>query len=237
MSDIIPSNPAAASAYSIFIDACCTQTPLFIFYMLTVWRTWYSKVQLNFVFGTGLLLGTTCLTWIVECYLKYKYLVTTDGVDTPCYQQTNDLAHSQCTWFTLFQIANMVCYNCGMWLFAMRYWTLSKILAITMNKDNPDKHFKALAMITWFGFALMLLICLMFSMLMFYGKTSNFIILTPIMLWSFSFVFLADGLRRIKQVMKGLTDVVIIYEAFFVYAATACLAIFGQVPVIVLTFS
>lgn len=204
-------------------------------YLATVARTYFSNVRLNFVIGVGLLLASTCVTWTIECYLKLKYLETTGGEDTPCYLQTNELAHSQCTWFTMFQIANMVCYNCGMWLFTMRYWTLSKILELTLNKENPDRYFRWLAMITWCGFAFMLLVSLCFSMLMYYGRTSRFIILTPIILWSFSFMFLADALRRIKQVMKSLTDVVIIYEAFFLYAATAGIAIFGQVPVIVMS--
>jgi hypothetical protein len=37
--------------------------------------------------------------------------------------------------------------------------------------------------------------------------------------------------------MKSLTDVVIIYEAFFLYAGTAALAIVGQIPVMILGFS
>lgn len=62
---------------------------------------------------------------------------------------------------------------------------------------------------------------------MFYGKTATIIFITPSLMWTLSFVFLADSLRRIKKVMTSLTDVVIIYEAFFFYASTAALAIFG----------
>lgn len=121
----------------------------------------------------------------------------------------------------------MACYNTGMWLFAMRYWTLSKILQHTLNKENPDNYTNLLAIITWIGVIVMIIMSFMFSLLMFYGKTAHIIFVTPALMWAFSFVFLADSLRRIKSVMKSLTDVVIIYEAFFLYAATAALAIFG----------
>ena len=73
----------------------------------------------------------------------------------------------------------------------------------------------------------MITITLAYSLIMFYGRSPNFIFVTPSLLWTLSFIFLADSLRRIKKVMKSLTDVVIIYEAFFLYAATAALAIFG----------
>lgn len=53
------------------------------------------------------------------------------------------------------------------------------------------------------------------------------IYVTPALLWTVSFFFLLSALYRIKNVMKSLTDVVIIYEAFFLYAATAFLAIVG----------
>lgn len=39
----------------------------------------------------------------------------------------------------------------GIWLFAMRYWTLSKVLEITLNKENPDKHATRLSLVMWIG--------------------------------------------------------------------------------------
>ncbi len=71
---------------------------------------------------------------------------------------------------------------------------------------------------------------------MYYGKSSHSIFVIEPLLWLLSFVFLADALRRIRLVMKKLTEVVLISEAFFLYAATAALAIIGQIPVIVLGF-
>jgi hypothetical protein len=73
----------------------------------------------------------------------------------------------------------------------------------------------------------MVIVSIAFSLLMFLGMSKQIIFVTPSLMWLLSFLFLADSLRRIKQVMKSLTDVVIIYEAFFLYAATAALAIFG----------
>jgi hypothetical protein len=71
---------------------------------------------------------------------------------------------------------------------------------------------------------------------MYYGKSTQTIFVIEPLLWLLSFAFLIDALRRIRLVMKKLTDVVLISEAFFLYAATAALAIIGQIPVIVLGF-
>lgn len=123
-------------------------------------------VRLNFVVGIAALLASTCVTWVIECYLKFKYVETTGG-DTPCISQSNDLAKTYCTWFTVLQTANMSCYNAGMWLFAMRYWTLSKILEMTLKKQNPEQAFVKLAVVTWTGFGFFIVISTIFSVLMF----------------------------------------------------------------------
>lgn len=154
-------------------------------------------MRLNFVVGIALLLATTCVTWTIECYLKYLYVSQT-GADDPCYSQEDTLAKSYCTWFTIFEIANMVCYNVGMWLFAMRYWTLSKILEMTLKKENPDSQFKMLAAVTWIGFSFFVLMSLAFSLLMFYGQTARVIFVTPAFMWTIIFFFLLSALYRIK---------------------------------------
>ena len=41
-------------------------------------------VRLNFVIIIAGLLASTCITWIIECFLKYKY-IEVSGVDTPCF--------------------------------------------------------------------------------------------------------------------------------------------------------
>jgi hypothetical protein len=71
---------------------------------------------------------------------------------------------------------------------------------------------------------------------MYYGKLDHSIFVIEPLLWLLTFVFLTDALRRIRLVMKKLTEVVLISEAFFLYAATAALAIIAQIPVIVLGF-
>lgn len=49
------------------------------------------------------------------------------------------------------------------------------------------------------------------------------------MVWVFIFLFLADGLRRITKVMKGLTDCAVVQSTFILYVVTAALAIIGQI--------
>lgn len=49
----------------------------------------------------------------------------------------------------------------------------------------------------------------------------------PSVMWTFSFVFLLDGLRRIRNVMRNVIRVKIIYPVFYFYAAIALIAIIG----------
>lgn len=62
---------------------------------------------------------------------------------------------------------------------------------------------------------------------MFYGKTARLIYVVPSLLYTISFYFLLSALYTIRKVMKSITDLVIIYEVFIFYAATALLAIIG----------
>jgi hypothetical protein len=80
----------AESEYSIFQEACWTQTILFLLYSFTIVRS-LCTVRLNFVVGIAALLATTCLTWIIECYFKYLY-VSTSGADNPCFSQVDPQA-------------------------------------------------------------------------------------------------------------------------------------------------
>ena len=82
-------------------------------------------------------------------------------------------------------------------------------------------------MISWAGCAFYLLVNVIWSLLMFYGKTARLIYVVPSLLYTISFYFLLSALYTIRKVMKSLTDLVIIYEVFIFYAATALLAIIG----------
>ena len=46
---------------------------------------------------------------------------------------------------------------------------------------------------------------------MYSGKTPDFIFISEPFLWMITFIFLADALRRIKSVVKSLTNCVINY--------------------------
>lgn len=130
----------------------------------------------------------------------------------------------------------MLSYNLGIWLFAMRYWTLSKILEITLNKEDPDRQANKLALVTWIGVAIVFISSVLFSWLGYFGFLKRIVGVISTLLWTFSFVFLADALHRIRNVMKTLTDAVLIYNVFLLYAFAAGLAIFGQIPILVYIF-
>ena len=224
----------AQSQLKIFHEAIATQSILFLFYVATIIRQ-HLSAKLDFVLYLALLLASTCLTWIFECWLKYLYLATV-GEDTPCYLTKGQQGHGYCLWFSIFQMLNVVCYNTAIWMFAIRYWALSQILYQTINNEVTIQFQLTLNVITYIGLFVNFAISMCFSWLMYYGKSTQTIFVIEPLLWLLSFAFLIDALRRIRLVMKKLTDVVLISEAFFLYAATAALAIIGQIPVIVLGF-
>lgn len=140
-------------------------------------------------------------------------------------------------WYTFVSWTNMVSYNLGIWLFAMRYWTLSLILSKTLAHENPDQYTKNLEKFTNIGGFCVILFSTGFQFLAYYGLLSKFAGICSTILWTVSFLFLMDGLRRIKKVMQSLTEAVLIYNAFVFYAVTSMLAIVGQIPIIYIIFA
>lgn len=69
------------------------------------------------------------------------------------------------------------------------------------------------------------------AVLTFYQQSHNglYSLYQPI-LWLFSFTFMANGLKRIKDKMSQNTDCVIVYETFIILVAVVFVAILCQVP-------
>lgn len=93
---------------------------------------------------------------------------------------------------------------------------------------------RRLSLVKWSGLGILIAIGFSFCMCQFYIPTSGPISIVPSVMWTGSFFFLLDGLWRISEVMKEVADAVIIYKIFYFYAATAGIAILGQIPVIAL---
>ena len=85
-------------------------------------------------------------------------------------------------------------------------------------------------MITWGGVIFLTGFGVLFSCIIYFGKSSSFVFVSPSIIWVIIFLFLVDALRRIKIVMKSLTDAVLIFKAFLFYAITSFIVIVGQIP-------
>ncbi len=141
-----------------------------------------------------------------------------------------------CASLTTWTVINMLSYNVGIWMFAMRYWCLSIILETTLQRANPDDKALLIHSVTFGGLFLTVFACLLLPLLVFYGEHFRGMGVGSALLWLSSFSFLFSALRRIRRVMITLTDVVIIYEAFMMYAVAGFFAIIGLVVIIGIDF-
>ena len=76
------------------------------------------------------------------------------------------------------------------------------VLNATVKQEYSKKVLTMLSWVTWIGVAVLIIMCLVYSLLVYNGFTENSVSLIPSILWILSFIFLADALRRIKVVMN-----------------------------------
>ena len=55
----------------------------------------------------------------------------------------------------------------------MRYWNLSKILELTIKQEKPEKSYFRLAMITWSGFILTMILSIYLPWSIYLGEPSG----------------------------------------------------------------
>lgn len=132
----------------------------------------------------------------------------------------------------VIEFTNIAAYNAGLWLFAIEYWCMSHMLLNGYHNRVTQKLKRRLSLVKWSGLGILIAIGFSFCMCQFYIPTSGPISIVPSVMWTVSFFFLLDSLWRISKVMKEVADAVIIYKVFYFYAATAGIAILGQIPVI-----
>ena len=126
---------------------------------------------------------------------------------------------------------NTTCFNVACWLFAMRYWTLSKILKLINEGSQPTKSkiFKY-NVVMWIGLAFNFTFSMLFGYFLYIGVGNMCIYIIPPLIWITAFSFLLDGLWRIKKVMKTLSDRVVIFSAFMMQSLMCAIFILGQLP-------
>ena len=126
---------------------------------------------------------------------------------------------------------NTTCFNVACWLFAMRYWTLSKILKLINEGSQPTKSkiFKY-NVVMWIGLAFNFTFSMLYGYFLYIGVGNMCIYIIPPLIWITAFSFLLDGLWRIKKVMKTLSDRVVIFSAFMMQSLMCAIFILGQIP-------
>ena len=113
----------------------------------------------------------------------------------------------------------------------MRYWTLSKILELANEGKQPDKSkINRYNLVLWIGLAINFTISMLYGYFLYRGSNLEVVYIILPLLWISAFSFLLDGLRRIRKVMKTLSDRVVIFSAFLMQSLTCGLFILGQVP-------
>lgn len=97
----------------------------------------------------------------------------------------------------------------------MRYWTLSKILALANEGKQPDKqNIRWFNLVMWIGLGVNIAISMSYGLLLYFNAEKAIVYTILPLLWILSFGFLLDGLRRIRKVMSTLSDRVVIFSAF-----------------------
>ncbi len=185
----------------LLIDASITQSILVVLYLATIIRMLCTS-RLNFLIFINILLALSCVTWVIICYLRYQLTIISINETGYCSDLTQPIL-SKCrkmlAWFGILTFFNLICYNYAIWLFAMRYWALSKTLVNVMNQKTQHKIFNPYN-VTICGLVFISIVSLLSTWLNFHKeKHPHLYALYQFVLWTFSFSFLADGLRRIKQ--------------------------------------
>ena len=133
-----------------------------------------------------------------------------------------------CVWWALLVSINCTVFNVACWLFAMRYWTLSKILELVNAGKQPQRSkIHCFNIVMWIGLATNFSISMSYGYLLYIGSGIDVIYTILPLLWISSFSFLLDGLRRIRNVMKQLSDRVVIFSAFVMQSTLGVLFILG----------
>jgi hypothetical protein len=85
--------------------------------------------------------------------------------------QQDPVGHSICIWFSIMVSINCTSFNVACWLFAMRYWTLSKILELANEGKQPGKSkITRYNLVMWIGLALNLIISITYGYLLYSGS-------------------------------------------------------------------
>lgn len=188
------------------------------------------KARLSLVALLVTLFMVSCVTWIVQNKLKLMYENQT-SCDETCHLREDQTGHLLCSWFSVLVSINCTSFNVACWLFAMRYWTLSKILELANQGKKPDlSKIKKYNLVMWIGLAINFSVSMLYGYLIYSGANTAIIYVVLPLLWISSFSFLLDGLRRIKKVMKELSDRVVIFSAFLLQSTTCGIFILGQIP-------
>ena len=220
-----------------FIDACVTQSVLLLLYTAT-WIRMRVTARIVFVEALIFLLALSCITWIIVTHFAYEYAMVKDLTQSCSAQE--GIAKDYCVQYFFFSALNISSFNSAVWIFASRYWIFSHLLSSTLKEDYSSPHRLArYNKVIWIGLALIQILTIIYILLSFYGTIAYTLqgCIIPF-IYVTSTVFLANGLLRIRGVMKEISDEVIIYRAFFLHLSALLLFLVAcTVPNFVIGFT
>ena len=216
----------------IFVDACITQSILVCLEIATIIRTHLTRSIPLVTLLTSLLLVSS-ITWPVCTYLLWQYYIEAD-LTLSCHMQVSERAKNLCLWYSMISMANIISFNACFWIFAMRYWILARALDTDKRIGGTKKIKRFYNSIFWTGCLLIVGLSFIFVMLSYYDAAPKFNQAILPILYITSTIFLATGLRKIKEVMSTISNEIVSERHFVLHFATFALFLLGQVPNIIL---
>lgn len=119
-----------------------------------------------------------------------------------------------------------------MWLFAIRYWILSKTLQLGQTPEHKRKWNK----VTWVGAAIIISESVIASVSNYFFKYDIIFISLECLIWCTSFGFLILGLHSIRTQMKNDTHYTLNTKAFGLLILDISLAVIMQIFLILVNF-
>lgn len=140
----------------------------------------------------------------------------------------------------MWSAINVSSFNSACWIFAARYWLFSHLLSSSLKQDfTAQNRLNRYGMVMWIGLIVIQALTV-FYIIVTYRNSIPFTlqgsIIPPIYLAST--IFLADGLNRIRKVMKAMSDEIIIFRGFVMHLSAFLIFLFATtIPNLILAFS
>ena len=119
----------------------------------------------------------------------------------------------------MWSAINVSSFNSACWIFAARYWLFSHLLSSSLKQDfTAHNKLTRYGLVMWFGLIAIQGLTVFYIIVTYKNSIPLSLqgsIIPPIYLAST--IFLADGLNRIRKVMKAMSNEIIIFRGFVMH--------------------